>query len=1089
MAKYINDDLQVTIAPFSYAAAESNTPGNSYVESATLGLNLADNTEIYAPFSLSSNQYVYYTFNVNFIPDGAQIQEVSAVVRAHTNSGNISVLIGYFTNDFGVSPRSWNNMSNSVTIGSDTETVSITTYSGWTKEILSRTDLRFSGSNVSFNFYGCSFTIRYTYQGTIYEVNTENLTDLISEIYPEGLTDVYPENHQDEYTFTMVGDSLDGIIVEDEVITGGSSTIYDVTLDVQEYQSTIGYMTRTATASSATLNGLAWISPKDSGSNDFKQDTSLYKQAVGRLASQTSVNTSKYLFRRSAQPYDSYIDYKFDFSDILFTSKIIDVSVSVRGRAQLVTGYDSIANVRLWSGDIPKSETINFTNKSDNIITFGYTGTWTAEDLQNAFVRFTFGISGGYVGGISWRVNYIVEPDFPKYWIYTLPSVLNDHNITVRKADDYNVRTYDIDTIVYYINAVEVSNTHRILRRGDTYNLTIYTTDIAHTRLLDNEVDYTDSIALLSNEANAYTYTITNVTKNHVIKIVEFTNYAISSISLAADVDVTVSTNKVYAGDSFAITLTTNSISNIFIYDNDNDITSQFIRSGNTYIATINNVQEDHDIVVVEKTKKVLTVLSNSENINISPNGYMSVLEGDSQVLTIKTGANTFSFNGTMFNNPKKVVPRQNIILKDNDINVSAEMVEVAENMYTYTVSNINEAHTIVVYELFVPEYEDPEYTYYSLSITSLNAITTPITGTTRVVEGTNTTVNIIPSEPVIITCTDNGEDITGQFEKIFFDDIYIAADPSYTIQDKTSTYKFIMNNNTGYYTSNNKSIPNSQVVARINFVLPVSCNIEIEYINYAEEGGDYGIFGLIDVSLNASNSAYVDTNVYQSCAAKDSNNDYMYNKPYSQTVTYFMEAGEHFIDIKYLKNSNSYHKNNDTLEWKISAINPTRSYVYYNYTVENINQDHSLVFVFGDRAYYTLQSSGTNSRLFPNGVMIRRQDEPYSLTIIPNIDLFKLILKDNGIDKSVNIVKIESVIDNENIVNYIYTIKRVNDNHVIEVLCKSPYDFFLKYNNEWETIQTVYKKIDGEWKILYDYAEFINNPNTVRIFKENIDN
>lgn len=214
-----------------------------------------------------------------------------------------------------------------------------------------------------------------------------------------------------------------------------------------------------------------------------------------------------------------------------------------------------------------------------------------------------------------------------------------------------------------------------------------------------------------------------------------------------------------------------------------------------------------------------------------------------------------------------------------------------------------------------------------------------------------------------------------------------------------------------------------------------------------------------------------------------------MYNKPYSQTVTYFMEAGEHFIDIKYLKNSNSYHKNNDTLEWKISAINPTRSYVYYNYTVENINQDHSLVFVFGDRAYYTLQSSGTNSRLFPNGVMIKRQNEPYSLTIIPNIDLFKLILKDNGIDKSVNIVKIESVIDNENIVNYIYTIKRVNDNHVIEVLCKSPYDFFLKYNNEWETIQTVYKKIDGEWKILYDYAEFINNPNTVRIFKENIDN
>ena len=35
------------------------------------------------------------------------------------------------------------------------------------------------------------------------------------------------------------------------------------------------------------------------------------------------------------------------------------------------------------------------------------------------------------------------------------------------------------------------------------------------------------------------------------------------------------------------------------------------------------------------------------------------------------------------------------------------------------------------------------------------------------------------------------------------------------------------------------------------------------------------------------------------------------------------------------------------------------------------------------------------------------------------------IILKDNGIDKSVNIVKIESVIDNKNIVNYIYNKKR----------------------------------------------------------------
>jgi hypothetical protein len=48
------------------------------------------------------------------------------------------------------------------------------------------------------------------------------------------------------------------------------------------------------------------------------------------------------------------------------------------------------------------------------------------------------------------------------------------------------------------------------------------------------------------------------------------------------------------------------------------------------------------------------------------------------------------------------------------------------------------------------------------LSISSLNAVTLPTTGTVRVVEGTDYTVTIQPTNPNIIITTDNDEDISG---------------------------------------------------------------------------------------------------------------------------------------------------------------------------------------------------------------------------------------------------------------------------------------------------------------------------------------
>lgn len=1103
-------DLTSIIAPASHAAAEQNVATATNPEN---GLNLVSNEDTYAQFSFSSSkQYVYYTFNTNFIPSNATIIGVSASLRARRgSSGTIKAQLGYFNADYGASSRSFYTVGNEISIASSTTTVYDIASAGsnsWDPAKLSRINLRFyvSGSYQLY-FYGCSLTIHYQYDETIYEITSINQTTLIGEIYPDGLLDVYPQEQTSPYTLTLVGDSLDDIIVTDTNYSTG--TITDVTNQLQEHPSNIGYNNASFVATSASLVGTAYITT--SGSSF--QNTSLWFNPVNHSVENPSETTYN-VFRRSAQSYNSYVDYKFDFSSILFTSEIpdktvrindssiiiSDVSVVVRGKyendSQVNVAY-RVSNVRLYSGDIAKSETLEFTSTNYQTLSFAFPGKWTIQELQNAYLRFTFGVSGGHIAGITWYVNYIIEPDYPRYWTYTLPTANQDHEIIIN--DSYQGTKYTVDTIVYYKSRVSVSNTHMVLRSDSEFNVTIYTDDFDHVRILEvyngENIDMTDSEYVsrmpYANDdtrfkENTYIYTIPSVTSNHTIKIVEMEHYSVNAQSLIDNINITVSANKVYIGEDCTISISTDSLSNILIQDNNEDITSMFTRTAtNTYTAVIQNVQEDHDILVVENSKQILLSLSNSEDIRISPNGYNSVQTGSSQEFIIISGALTMMLNGrpSKFTQPKRTVSFENIILKDNGVDVTDKMRVMDTNKYSYLLNDINEQHTIIVYELLVPDYEDPNYNYYSLSISSLNAVTLPTTGTVRVVEGSDYTVTIQPTVPNIIVTTDNDEDISDQFQKTYLPDIYIEADPSYTVSDMTSTYKFIKNENTGYYISNNNTIQNSQAVARVTFVLPVSCNVEIGYINYAEPNGDYAIFGNIDSALNAGSASYVDSDVFYTCAAV------VDHQAYEQSLIYTIPAGEHFIDIKYQKNVNATHRNNDSLQFRIKDIQATEAYVQYTYTVENIQNDHSLVFVFGDSAYYTVDATGTNSRLYPYGTMIKLPEQSYNLTIIPNIDLYKIVLTDNGYDKSNSITKLEAMIDDQTIVNYIYSLNRVNDNHIIEVICKNPYEFFLKRNNIWGTVSKVYKKINDEWTLIYDYtAEFLADPNIVRMFKESVD-
>lgn len=388
---------------------------------------------------------------------------------------------------------------------------------------------------------------------------------------------------------------------------------------------------------------------------------------------------------------------------------------------------------------------------------------------------------------------------------------------------------------------------------------------------------------------------------------------------------------------------------------------------------------------------------------------------------------------------------------------------------WTYTMANVSTDHTILIEEgggVYIPPEEDPNETYWPITISSINADTDPDTGTHRVIEGSNQTITITPSDPQLTLALDNGNDITNQL-------VYIPPTNTYTVTTQVSgaSYGFNLNNSTSYYTSTNAGVGNSAAVCRVNFDLETPCLVTIEYINYAQASYDYGLFGQIDTALGTTYTA--DSNVYRSCASSS------YNLSTVQTVTYEINDGTHFIDIKYRKN-NTTNSNNDNLQWKIASIEPIEANGDYTYTLTNVTQKHSLIFVFGDVTFYYVSSTGTTgARLFPDGQQVVLPGDSYKLVIIPDNTSSTLTVYDNGTNVTSSLEEIDGVDNNDNpIVNYIYTLNNIQTSHSITVQVGTAIlsALYFRENDTWRQASKAYKKINGSWIELIDLTTVFDN-------------
>lgn len=225
---------------------------------------------------------------------------------------------------------------------------------------------------------------------------------------------------------------------------------------------------------------------------------------------------------------------------------------------------------------------------------------------------------------------------------------------------------------------------------------------------------------------------------------------------------------------------------------------------------------------------------------------------------------------------------------------------------------------------------------HHSVTVSNTSSATVTVSDSNPL-EGTN--VEVRASTVSGITVTDNGADVTSQFVQ------RTETGESYSVVN-VGDYGFTLNGSTGYYVSQNEGISKTAALCRVDFHVPVAATITFTYINYAEQGYDFGVFGNVDVPLSeyyyaagSSGATITDSSYKRAC------NTSTYNTSSTQTLTYSMAAGDHSIWVKYSKDDAS-DDNYDTLQFKvaISLDEPFTPSTYWGYDITNVRADHAIV-------------------------------------------------------------------------------------------------------------------------------------------------
>ena len=413
---------------------------------------------------------------------------------------------------------------------------------------------------------------------------------------------------------------------------------------------------------------------------------------------------------------------------------------------------------------------------------------------------------------------------------------------------------------------------------------------------------------------------------------------------------------------------------------------------------------------------------------------------------------------------------KQKITAEDNFIDVSSAFTLLNGTTYRYSLTNIQEDHNIVLMDTAIsfPD-ENPNYEYYTVSVSSVNADVSPDNGYYRYQEGATQDIVINPGGDFVLA-KDNGVDISSNLVPY-----QTIKETSYTVATvANSPHTFTLNANNWYETTTlNANTTSTTALVRITFNLEVPCIITIQWYASLASANDYFKISNLDLTL-ATGSTDTNANVKINSSSSSYSADNPANVVYNDVA-----AGTHTIDVKLRRGTSTSSSYTHKGYFRV-AITPLEPTTNYKYTLSNIQDNHSLIFVCGSANYHVVSTSvsgNTEPILLPYGDWALSDGDTYKLVVIPESTNQTAIITDNGVDVSQYVERRESTDNGVTTVNYIYRIFNTNADHnlVVRMETSSTNSLFFKRNGQWIQVSKIYKKQSNAW-VEQDLTYVLNN-------------
>ena len=817
-----------------------------------------------------------------------------------------------------------------------------------------------------------------------------------------------------------------------------------------------GVTTQMLLTSSATTGSYNFTTSTNASSAVTNAYTNADSTSLARLQLSSS--------RNSARTSTVYFEFnKTPLSEIPNGATISSVSARVKYRISS-TQYVTAVSIQLHNNTTAKGSATTARTTTATVYTMT-AGTWTVSELQNIrlYVSATHNASTSsaylYLYGVDVTVNYALngteyEISFSNSTLDTTTDPSTTQYVINGGEQEIKIYTPDVDGITVKDNNVDVTNSlvpvtavtpesEVTTAPNATYGFELDTSD-GYYKSQNKGVSYSAAVCRLNITAEiqcTLTLNFVNYAEaTYDYGIIGKVDSSLLTTSAVSDTSAwlwagSASTNNSTTVQTTAVTIpsgehfvdikfrkddATNSNNDAFWFKYS---LSETVLDNPYYRYTISNISADHVISLedVGGTFYDVTASSSYAGATVSP-ATKSVREGRNTDIQIAVN-NLYE-----------------IVVKDNGTVVTNSLVQNSTG-YTYTVSNVQTAHTITV----------EEATYYTVTTSSTYAGATAVASPSKVYAGRNSTVEIEVDNLYEIVVKDNGTDVTSSIVEMqggsttsnfdptqyvssasSYESIYQTYDPTSGVSNSGSTTRACVYSNTGSgaeskltYKFDCSSIPENATIT--NVVCAVKCSV-YQTTYFATRTvqlyhGDTAKGTATTISATGSNGSVITTNggswtrqelndiaIVQRVTRSTSNATSAASFSFfgaTLAVTYTTPAGK----IYTITNVNTNH------------VITIEEAPYYTVTVNNSYQDAAIT-VVPPKGYYGID------------VDVRIQ--------VSDIDEIKVM--DNGVSVMANIINVGSGL-------YRYTINAINADHTITVIESTRYNITATSNYSEVTI------------------------------------